>query len=428
VAASRARDRMYLVRSVKPEDLSAADTLRRSLIAHFSAPFAQDEERVQDLRELCESPFEREMYDELTERGYWVTPQVRVGQYRIDMVVEGHNDARLAVECDGDKYHGPDKWADDMQRQRDLERAGWVFWRCFAAAFTRRRKDMMDDLLKTLAERGVEPIGAEGAPRSVHTEQRVVSTAPTPVIEVSLMSIDLSESARETTPALLTPCSPTQIDLFPLEDGQRPCSTDERGHFDREHVLVSLVESRSSNLPLSNYTEYSGPAGPDPRNVSPEIISAGLVQIIEVEGPVLAKRVYDIYLRNCGIMRMRDEVKKAMNKALAHAIRQGHVVSEDEAAKSGILYSVVRVKGSEPIRLRTRGPRSLEEIPPSELQVVARYLAELHGFASGSEQHLRAVLDHLDLKRLTSQANTTLVNLLERNFAYVDEFLIAIRK
>ena len=49
------------------------------------------------------------------------------------MVVEGANDERLAIECDGDRYHGPDKWADDMQRQRVLERAGWVFWRCFAS-------------------------------------------------------------------------------------------------------------------------------------------------------------------------------------------------------------------------------------------------------------------------------------------------------
>ena len=95
--------------------------------------------------------------------------------YRIDMVVEGHNDARLAVECDGDKYHGGDKWADDMQRQRTLERAGWTFWRCFASAFIRRRKEVLDDLFKTLAERGIVPIGAEGTPRSLHTEQRRVS-------------------------------------------------------------------------------------------------------------------------------------------------------------------------------------------------------------------------------------------------------------
>jgi len=182
VAASRARDRMYLVRSVKPEHLSDADRLRHSLIAHFAAPFAQNEMRVEDLRKHCESPFEREMYDELTQRGYWVTPQVAVGQYRIDMVVEGHNDARLAVECDGDKHHGADKWADDMQRQRVLERAGWVFWRCFASAFIRRRKGVLDDLLKTMAERGIEPVGAEMAPRSVHTEQRIVSSFSGPTV------------------------------------------------------------------------------------------------------------------------------------------------------------------------------------------------------------------------------------------------------
>jgi len=82
---------------------------------------------------------------------------------------------RLAVECDGDRYHGPDKWADDMQRQRILERAGWVFWRCFASSFVRRRSEMLSDLLRTLGERGIEPIGSENAPRSVHTEQRRLS-------------------------------------------------------------------------------------------------------------------------------------------------------------------------------------------------------------------------------------------------------------
>src|SRR5258708_29882418 len=94
VAASRARDRMYLVRSVELEHLSQADRLRRSLIAHFATPFAQDEIRAEDLRKLCESPFEREIYDELTQRRCCVTPQDRVVQYSSDMQVEGHNNAR----------------------------------------------------------------------------------------------------------------------------------------------------------------------------------------------------------------------------------------------------------------------------------------------------------------------------------------------
>lgn len=177
VAASRAQDRMYLVRSVEFDHLSSADRLRRSLITHFSTPFAQDETRVENLRTLCESPFERELYDELIQRGYWVTPQVKVGQYRIDLVVEGNNDMRLAVECDGDRYHGSDKWIEDMDRQRVLERAGWTFWRCFASAFVRRRDSIMTELLNALTENGVEPIGGDRAPRSLHSEFRRISVA-----------------------------------------------------------------------------------------------------------------------------------------------------------------------------------------------------------------------------------------------------------
>jgi very-short-patch-repair endonuclease len=175
VAASRAQDRMYLVRSVELEHLSEADRLRRRLIEHFASPFMRDEAKVGDLRQLCESPFECEVYDCLTERGYCVTPQAPVGQFRIDMVVEGANDAQLAVECDGDRYHGPDKWVEDMQRQRVLERVGFVFWRCFASAWIRRRDELLQDLISNLDRLGIEPRIGGSIPRSIHTEQRKVS-------------------------------------------------------------------------------------------------------------------------------------------------------------------------------------------------------------------------------------------------------------
>ena len=97
---------------------------------------------------------------------------MKVGQYRIDLVVEGNSDTRLAVECDGDRYHGSDKWIEDMDRQRVLERAGWTFWRCFASAFVRRRESVMTELLNALTENGVEPTGGDFAPRSLHSEFR----------------------------------------------------------------------------------------------------------------------------------------------------------------------------------------------------------------------------------------------------------------
>jgi hypothetical protein len=310
-----------------------------------------------------------------------------------------------------------------MQRQRVLERAGWAFWRCFASAFIRRKKDILGDLLKTLAERGIEPIGAEGALRSVHTEHRVVSSASEPMNQGGLMPVEVPGSAHASTPA--APSAPSSLvrrDVPPVETHLHP-STDDGDLLNRGRVLVPSVKSRDAKLPSSDYVAYSGPAGVDPRNCSVDVVVEGIVRIIEVEGPVVAKRVYDIYLESCGIKRMGNELKRTMNKALALAIRQNRVVSEDESAKGGILFSVVRAQGSPPIRLRSKGSRSLEEIPPSELQALARYLVEQHGFKSGSEEHLRAILEWLDLKRLTIQANTVLLEILKREFPYVEEFL-----
>jgi very-short-patch-repair endonuclease len=162
VAASRARDRMILVRSVELAHLAESDRLRRDLIAHFARPFAEEPARVTDLRTLCESRVERELFDWLNGEGYHVTPQVAIGSYRIDMVVEGRDDNRLAVECDGDKYQGTQQWIEDIRRQRTLQRAGWAFWRCFASAVVRRRADVLEDLRLALAARGIEPIGRTG--------------------------------------------------------------------------------------------------------------------------------------------------------------------------------------------------------------------------------------------------------------------------
>lgn len=168
VAASRARDRMVLVRSVQATDLSSAD-LRSGLLAHFAHPMggeggpraSQGEDaEAPSLIEHCESGFEREVYTELFERGYRVVPQVKAGSFRIDMVVEGGNDTRLAIECDGDAFHGLDRWQADMSRQRVLERAGWTFWRCFASTWTMRRDEVLQDLLDTLEAMGIEPLGA----------------------------------------------------------------------------------------------------------------------------------------------------------------------------------------------------------------------------------------------------------------------------
>jgi hypothetical protein len=138
---------------------------------------------------------------------------------------------------------------------------------------------------------------------------------------------------------------------------------------------------------------------------------------------MLAKRAYEIYLRGSGIRRMGGELKKSMNRALEQAIRSGWVVKEDESGSGGLVYSIVRPASAPAVALRERGTRDFEEIPPSELQLVARRLSRDEGFDSGSDAHLRAVLECFDLKRLTVQVGTRLLDILGRRYPYVDDIL-----
>ena len=118
------------------------------------------------------------MFDELVKRGFRVEPQVACGGYRIDFVVEGNEGRRLAIECDGDRFHGPGQWQDDMVRQRLLERAGLTFWRCFASSFVRRREAMLADLMQALHKLGIEPLGTESVDNTVWVHYKEVVNRP----------------------------------------------------------------------------------------------------------------------------------------------------------------------------------------------------------------------------------------------------------
>lgn len=159
VAASRARDQMWVFHSVDPDELHL-DDVRARLLRYCLDP-ARMSEDFRTLAERCESDFERDVLRELTSRGYAMRVQHRVGQFRIDMVVEGIND-RLAVECDGDSFHGPDRWEADRQRQAILERLGWKFSRIRASAYYRDAVRALAPVLERLESLGVYPSAIRG--------------------------------------------------------------------------------------------------------------------------------------------------------------------------------------------------------------------------------------------------------------------------
>jgi transcription elongation GreA/GreB family factor/very-short-patch-repair endonuclease len=175
VAMSRARDRLYVVRSVREEELNPKD-LKASIIRHMREPMKGRAPSSGDLEALCDSDFERAILRPLVAQGYRVQPQVGAMGYSIDMVVEGDGNARLAIECDGDKYHGPEKWADDMKRQRVLERVGWKFWRCWSSSFTVDPDGCMADLYGTLDRLAIRPSNGIAA-QTIYTEHREAERA-----------------------------------------------------------------------------------------------------------------------------------------------------------------------------------------------------------------------------------------------------------
>jgi very-short-patch-repair endonuclease len=154
VASSRAKNRMWLFHSVDLEDIKNTECVRYKLLNYCINP-GRVKKEIEKVDDLFESEFERDVFSLISSNGYAVTPQVKVGQYRIDLVVEGLRN-RLAIECDGDSWHGVEKWEEDLERQQQLERVGWIFYRIRASEFYRDPHKATQPILKKIEEMGIE--------------------------------------------------------------------------------------------------------------------------------------------------------------------------------------------------------------------------------------------------------------------------------
>jgi DNA polymerase III delta prime subunit len=154
VAVSRARDQVQLFHSVQEGELGQS-CLRRRLLAHMKQPpvdpTAQLPWTVEELRQFArnnprnkgnqpspfDSWFEVDVFLSIAGQGHLaIIPQYEVHGYRIDIVIVGGS-RKVAVECDGDWWHGPQQYADDLHRQSQLERCGWEFFRVRGSHFYR---------------------------------------------------------------------------------------------------------------------------------------------------------------------------------------------------------------------------------------------------------------------------------------------------
>jgi very-short-patch-repair endonuclease len=199
VAASRARNQLWLIHSLNPDrDLNAAD-LRRRLIEHVRNPAAR-RGVLEVAQARAESPFEKSVLARLISAGYRAEPQVWVGQYRLDIVVSDDT-GQVAIECDGDRYHGVDQIPADMARQAILERAGWRFVRIRGTRYYRDPDETMQWVFSELERLQIKPVlttaGADGTcPAGGDDREEVLRRAWEIMIEQGWIE------ATQATPAL----------------------------------------------------------------------------------------------------------------------------------------------------------------------------------------------------------------------------------
>ncbi|MFJ3548125.1 AAA domain-containing protein [Streptomyces sp. NPDC090114] len=165
VAASRAKDQVWVFHSARPEQFHEND-LRRRWLDHLTRPAEEDTVAVEgevlpDVRhEAFDSLFQQQVYLELTARGHRVRPGYRVGRHTIDLVVEGGT-RRLAVACDGDAFADGEDASTAAVRQRDLERVDWTFVRIRGSRFHLDREQALAPLWAELERLGIEPVPTE---------------------------------------------------------------------------------------------------------------------------------------------------------------------------------------------------------------------------------------------------------------------------
>lgn len=168
VAVTRARDEVKIFSNFHPRELdvstSGSEGLR--LLKEYLL-YAQDghsslirQQSNNDVDEF-DSPFEKEVAEELRKKGWKVLKHIGIGGYRVDLGVV-HPDYPgqylAGIECDGARYHSAKSARDrDILRQLVLEGLGWKIIRIWSTDWWYNSEKCLINLHQELEAQLAEP-------------------------------------------------------------------------------------------------------------------------------------------------------------------------------------------------------------------------------------------------------------------------------
>lgn len=164
VAISRAKQKIHIVTSFRPSELTLDDAknegpviLKRYLEYAFAISNGDREDAERILRSFgetygivpaaVETEYAQKVAAALRERGYEIDTQVGIGGYRIDIAVRRNGKYVLGIECDGKLYSISRSARErDYHRQKYLESRGWHIKRIWSMDWWRDPEREIDEI------------------------------------------------------------------------------------------------------------------------------------------------------------------------------------------------------------------------------------------------------------------------------------------
>jgi len=160
VASSRACNQMWVVHSLDPDrDLKLGD-LRYRLIKYAQDPTGLRKKTIAK-EDVFKSDLQRSVSKELRSQGYQVLLNFELGMRTIDIVAEGEDRQRLAIQCDGDCIKTEEDLFFEMENYMTLRRLNWDIFHIRSTEYYTDPDKTFRRLLRRLKKVGITPTQVE---------------------------------------------------------------------------------------------------------------------------------------------------------------------------------------------------------------------------------------------------------------------------
>jgi len=172
VASSRACNQLWVVHSIMPDsDLKPGD-LRYKLIKHTQDPGGLRKKTIVK-EEVFKSDLQRSVFRDLQKQKYHVLLNYELGLGSIDIVAQGEDRQRLAIQCDGECIKPQEDLVFEMEYYMTLRRLNWDICHIRATEYYTDPAKAMKGLLNRLKNAGIGPqsgkaSGAEAVPPDLY--------------------------------------------------------------------------------------------------------------------------------------------------------------------------------------------------------------------------------------------------------------------